>query len=74
MGLDEVALSSDADTGNEELVLGKHLSPDLYVSYGIGLYEAINTLRIRYQLNERLFLRSESGVAKSVDIFWSAER
>jgi len=74
VGLDEVALSSDADTGNEELVLGKHLSPDLYVSYGIGLYEAINTLRIRYQLNERLFLRSESGVAKSVDIFWSAER
>lgn len=74
VGLDEVALSSDADTGNEELVLGKHLSPDLYVSYGIGLYEAINTLRIRYQLNDRLFLRSESGVAKSVDIFWSAER
>ncbi len=74
VGLDEVALSSDIDTGNEELVLGKHLSPDLYVSYGIGLYEAINTLRIRYQINERLSLRSESGVAKSLDIFWSAER
>ncbi|MDH3400138.1 MAG: translocation/assembly module TamB domain-containing protein [Chromatiales bacterium] len=74
VGLDEVALSSDIDTGNEELVLGKHLSPDLYVSYGIGLYEAINTLRIRYQINERLSLRSESGVTKSLDIFWSAER
>lgn len=74
VGLDELALSSDADTGNEELVLGKHLSPDLYVSYGIGLYEAINTLRIRYQINQRLSLRSESGVTKSLDIFWSAEK
>lgn len=74
VGLDELAVSSSADTGNGELVLGKHLSPNLYLSYGIGLYEDINTLRIRYQINERLSVRSESGVTKSLDIFWSAER
>jgi autotransporter translocation and assembly factor TamB len=44
------------------------------VSYGIGLYEAINTVRVRYQLNKNLSVRSESGVAQSIDLFWSAER
>ena len=73
VGLDELSLRSEGETG-EELVLGKYLSPNLYVSYGIGLYEAINTVRVRYQLNDRLSVRSESGVAQSIDLFWSAER
>jgi len=74
VGLDELSLSSDGETGDEELVLGKYLSPKLYVSYGIGLYEAINTVRVRYQLNERLSVRSEYGVAQSIDLLWSEER
>jgi translocation and assembly module TamB len=74
VGLDELSLQSEGETGDEELVLGKYLSPNLYVSYGIGLYEAINTVRVRYQLNKNLSVRSESGVAQSIDLFWSAER
>jgi translocation and assembly module TamB len=74
VGLDELALRTEGQTGGEELVLGKYVSPDLYLSYGISLYEGFNTIRIRYQLNDRLSLRTESGINKSVDLFWSAER
>jgi translocation and assembly module TamB len=74
VGLDQLALQSEGEPGDEELVLGKYLSPDLYVSYGISLYESFNTFRIRYQLNDRLSVRTETGINKSIDLFWSAER
>lgn len=74
VGLDELALRTTEQTGGSELVLGKYLSPKLFVSYGIGLYESLNSLRVRYQINDRLSVRTESGLYESVDIFWSQER
>jgi translocation and assembly module TamB len=74
VGLDELALRTTEQTGGSELVLGKYLSPKLFVSYGIGLYESLNSLRVRYQINNRLSVRTESGLYESVDIFWSQER
>ena len=74
VGLDELALRTEENTGASELVLGKYLSPKLYISYGIGLYESLNSIRVRYQINDRLSIRTESGLYESVDLFWSAER
>src|SRR4030095_12724100 len=39
VGLDDVGLARDQTTGDQSLVLGKYLSPRLYVSYGISLIE-----------------------------------
>ena len=50
-------------TGDEDtaVVLGKYLSPKLFVSYGISIVEAINTIKLRYTLNERWSLKAEAG-------------
>ena len=53
VGLDDVGLTRDQATGDQSLVLGKYLSPRLYVSYGISLIEEINTLKLRYTIGDR---------------------
>jgi translocation and assembly module TamB len=73
IGLDEVSLEQ---TGDEEttVVLGKYLSPRLFVSYGISIVEAINTIKLRYTLNEHWSLKAEAGLEQSGDIEYKIER
>jgi translocation and assembly module TamB len=68
-------VSVESDLNNEtSLVLGKYLSPRLYVSYGISLAESINTLKLRYSLNDRWTIRSEVGEARSADLVYTIEK
>jgi translocation and assembly module TamB len=74
LGLDEVSLERDGDNNDTTVVLGKALSPKLYVSYGISIAEAINTIKLRYSLNERWSLKAEAGIEQSADIEYRIER
>jgi translocation and assembly module TamB len=72
VGLDEVGVAQDAETGTE-LVIGKYLSPRLYVSYGISLVEEINTLKLRYTIGDRWTLSAETGLEQAVDVEYRIE-
>lgn len=74
LGLDSLGFEDEGTTSSTSLVIGKHLSPRLFVSYGIGLFDAINTLRLRYQINPRLTFETESGARASADLLYSFER
>ncbi|MGD9841323.1 MAG: translocation/assembly module TamB domain-containing protein [Steroidobacteraceae bacterium] len=76
VGLDQVGVETDANasTVQSELVLGKFLSPRLFVSYGISLTEAINTVKLRYTLSDHWTLKTEAGEAKGADIEFKIER
>jgi len=73
VGLDDVGLIEDAGAG-AELVLGKYLSPRLYVSYGISLVDEINTLKLRYTIGDRWEIAAESGRESAVDVEYRIER
>jgi translocation and assembly module TamB len=56
-------------------VIGKYLSPDLYVSYGLGLFEPVSTVRLEYTLDENWKLSTESSTFSSGgDIIYTIER
>jgi translocation and assembly module TamB len=55
-------------------VLGKYLSPKLFISYGISVAESINTIKARYTLNEKWSVRAEAGLDQSADIEYRIER
>ncbi len=74
LGLDEVSVERTSGSNDTSVVLGKALSPKLFVSYGISIAEAINTVKLRYTLNNRWSLKAESGVEQSADIEYRIER
>jgi translocation and assembly module TamB len=73
LGLDEVSVER---TGEEDtqVVLGKALSTKLFVSYGISIAEAINTIKLRYTLNDRWSVKAEAGLEQSADFEYRIER
>jgi translocation and assembly module TamB len=73
VGLDEVTVEQ---TGEDDtaVVLGKYLSPNLFVSYGISIAEAINTIKLRYTLNQNWSLKAEAGLEQSADVEYRIER
>jgi len=55
-------------------VVGRYLSPRLYVSYGVGLVEAFNTLTLRYKISSQWQIKAESGEYQGADILYTIER
>lgn len=77
IGIEEVGVEStvnSAGEANTSLVLGKFLSPRLFVSYGISLTEAFNTLKLRYTISDKWVFKTESGENSSADIEYATER
>ncbi len=72
--LSYMLLGQPPGTKGGSYTLGKYLTPDLYVSYGIGLLNAINTFNMRYRLTDRLALQAASGLASSADLIYTIER
>jgi translocation and assembly module TamB len=60
--------------GATSVTIGKFLAPNLYISYGVSLTEAINTLKLRYTIGDRWVIRTESGVQQSIDIEYTIGR
>ncbi len=73
-GLDEMRVESSDGGDQASLVMGRYLSPKLYVSYGVGLIEAINTFNVRYQISDKLQLKGESGEHQGADFLYTIER
>jgi translocation and assembly module TamB len=75
LGVDVGDIYLESDLNDQtRLVLGRYLSPRFYVSYGISLTEAINTLKLRYTINDRWTIESEAGEARSADLEYKIER
>ena len=73
-GLDEATISSEGGFEEAALVLGKYLTPGLYISYGIGLFDGSKVLQMRYELTKRLTLETETGSQSGVDLRYTLER
>ena len=73
VGLNDVSVESGLNN-DTSLVLGRYLSPRLYISYGVSLAESINTIKMRYTLGNAWTLKTEAGYARSADIVYTIER
>jgi translocation and assembly module TamB len=72
LGFDDVAVAADEE--GTALVVGRYLGSGLYVSYGLGLFDTVNTLRLRYQISQRLSVEAISGAEAAADLFYTFER
>ncbi|MEN8801092.1 MAG: translocation/assembly module TamB domain-containing protein [Thiogranum sp.] len=76
LGIDEISIESDPDdtTNQASLLVGKYLSPKLFVSYGVGIFEPVSTLRLIYTLGSQWRLVGESSALRSgADLFYVIE-
>jgi translocation and assembly module TamB len=73
LGIPDISVESDL-TSDTSLVLGRYLSPRLYLSYGISLTESISTIKMRYTLNDHWTIRTEAGKERAADLVFTIEK
>ncbi|NKJ21050.1 translocation/assembly module TamB domain-containing protein [Dyella sp. SG609] len=62
LGIDDVGVSSnEALGGTSAFTVGKFLSPRLYLSYGVGLFEPGQVVTLRYRLSHRWNFEAQSA-------------
>ena len=61
LGLDEVGVKDSEAIGGAALTVGQYLSPRLYLSYGVGLFESGEVITLRYKLSKAIALEALNG-------------
>lgn len=74
VGLDEIRVDSQKGLQDAALVMGRNLSPKLYLRYVAGLFSASNVVQIQYLINKSLQVQTETGDRTGVDVFYTIER
>jgi len=76
IGLDELSVGAQPgqDASQAGVTIGKYLSPKLYVSYGVGLFERNNVFRLLYDLGGGFKLKTETGLHAGGDLLYTVEK
>ncbi len=72
--LSYILLGRPVGTAGVSYTLGKYLTPDLYVSYGIDLISKSKTYNLRYKFTELLSLVAAKSDVSSADLIYTFER
>ncbi len=73
-GLSTLEFDTGTDTTETALLIGKYLTPQLYVQYVKRLFLESDSLQLRYDINENLKLEAESGTSQGIDFIYQFER
>lgn len=73
-GLEEVRIESDGGLETSALVLGRYLTPRIYVRYLAGLTGAGQRVEFNYRINKHLEWQVESGEQTGTDLFYTIQR
>ena len=72
--LEGVSLGVEGKDSKTRAVIASQLSERIYMSYGVGLYEPVNTLTVRLDLLRNLWMEIVSSIQSSSDLYYSWSR
>ena len=61
LGVDEIGVQDSEEIGGSAFTVGQYLSPRLYLSYGVGLFEPGQVVTLRYRISDKLSLEASQG-------------
>lgn len=74
LGIKHFQMAAAEGEEGAEVQLSGYINPDLYIKYGISVFENTNSLTMRYRLKRNLFLEAVSSSASALDLLWTHER
>jgi translocation and assembly module TamB len=61
LGIDEIGIEDSEEIGGSAFTVGQYLSPRLYLSYGVGLFEPGQVVTLRYRISDKWSLEGSQG-------------
>ncbi|OBX08263.1 hypothetical protein QV09_09790 [Gallibacterium salpingitidis] len=72
-GIKNLNLETQGLGDQSQVVVSGYITPRLQVKYGVGLFEPLAELTLRYRLLPKLYLQSVSGTSQAVDLLYQFE-
>lgn len=72
-GVSNLTLDTAGVGDSSQVVVSGYVLPDLQVKYGVGLFDSLATLTLRYRLMPRLYLEAVSGIDQALDLLYQFE-
>lgn len=72
-GISDLALDTQGVGDKSQVVVSGKITNDLQVKYGVGIFDSLATLTLRYRLMPRLYLEAVSGVSQAIDLLYQFE-
>jgi translocation and assembly module TamB len=73
LGIDDFQLDTQGSGNSTSVVASGNLTERLSLRYGVGVFEPVNTVALRYKLSKKVYLEAASGLASSLDIFYKRD-
>jgi len=73
VGIEDLQLETEGRGDETSVVASGYLTERLSVRYGVGLFDPVSRVALRYDLSRRLYLEAASGLASSLDIFYQRD-
>ena len=72
-GVSNLTLDTQGVGDSSQVVVSGYVAPGLQVKYGVGIYDSLATLTLRYRLMPRLYLEAVSGLNQALDLLYQFE-
>ena len=72
-GVSNLALDTAGVGDSQQVQVSGYVLPGLQVKYGVGLFDSLATLTLRYRLMPKLYLEAVSGVDQALDVLYKFE-
>lgn len=72
-GVSDLALDTQGVGDKSQVVVSGKITNDLQVKYGVGIFDSLATLTLRYRLMPKLYLEAVSGVNQALDLLYQFE-
>ncbi|PHM44507.1 translocation and assembly module TamB [Xenorhabdus mauleonii] len=72
-GVSDLALDTQGVGDKSQVVVSGRINQDLQVKYGVGIFDSLATLTLRYRVMPRLYLEAVSGIDKTLDLLYEFE-
>lgn len=73
LGIRDLTLEAEGSGEQSSVVASGYLTDELSLRYGVGIFEPITTVALRYDLGKYFYLEAASGLAASLDIFYTRD-
>lgn len=73
LGIRNLTLEAEGSGNNASVVASGYVSDDLSIRYGVGVFEPITTVALRYDLGKYFYLEAASSLAASLDLFYTRD-
>ena len=74
LGISDFTLATEGDSDQTQVAVSGYLRPNLQLSFGVGLFDQSQLVRIRYRINPKLSLEAISSLESAITLFYTFRR